>query len=83
MPDIDRARKGLDELPLLKSREVEIPKRWHMKDNGGRHLLDVFRSWRSPQGVKLLMGLLKYNPASRWTAEEALGADYFSTPVSS
>lgn len=54
-----------------------------MKDNGGRHLLDVFRSWRSPQGVKLLMGLLKYNPASRWTAEEALGADYFSTPVSS
>mmetsp|Transcript_14973 Transcript_14973/g.32475 ORF Transcript_14973/g.32475 Transcript_14973/m.32475 type:complete len:430 (-) Transcript_14973:1223-2512(-) len=73
---------NLKELPILKSGEVEIPKRWHMQ-NSGRHLLDIFRDWRSPPGIKLLMGLLKYNPAARWTAEEALAADYFSTLVGS
>jgi len=77
---------NLKELPTLKSGEVEIPKRWHMQ-NSGRHLLDVFRDWRSPPGIKLLMGLLKYNPAVRWTAKEALASDYFSvlpapTPLS-
>ncbi|KAL7531370.1 hypothetical protein ACHAXR_004002 [Thalassiosira sp. AJA248-18] len=69
---------GLKELPILKSGQVEIPKRWHMQNNG-RHLLDIFRDWRSPPGIKLLTGLLKYNPALRLTAEEALAADYFST----
>lgn len=72
----------LKELPILKSGQVEIPKRWHMQ-NSGKHLLDIFRDWRDPSGIKLLTGLLKYNPAVRWTAMEALSADYFSTLVSS
>ena len=70
------------DLPLLKRGEIEIPKRWHMGKNADRHLLDVFRDWRDPPGIKLLMGLLKYNPAVRLTAEEALASDYFSTLVS-
>lgn len=49
--------------------------------NNGRHVLDIFRNLNSPPGIKLLMGLLKYNPDTRWTAEEALAADYFSTMV--
>ncbi len=61
------------DLPLLKRGEIEIPKRWH---------LDVFRDWRDPPGIKLMMGLLKYNPDVRLTAEEALASDYFSTLVS-
>lgn len=70
------------ELPLLKRGEVEIPKRWHVgKNNTGRHLLDIFRDLRDPSGIKLLMGLLKYNPAVRLTAGEALDSDYFSTLV--
>ena len=77
---IHHRTQELKELPLLKNGEVEIPKRWHMKNNG-RHMLDIFRNWKCPHGIKLLMGLLKYNPAKRWTAEEALGADYFSTLV--
>lgn len=47
----------------------------------GKHLLDVFHDWKDPPGVKLLTGLLKYNPRSRWTAEEALASDYFKTLV--
>ena len=74
------------DLPLLKRGEIEIPKRWHntmgKKNAPPRHLLDVFRDWRDPPGIKLMMGLLKYNPAVRLTAEEALASDYFSTLVS-
>ena len=44
-------------------------------------MLDIFRSWRSTSGIKLLSGLLKYNPEERWTAEEALNANYFSEMV--
>jgi len=69
------------ELPLLKRGEIEIPKRWHMGKNADKHLLDIFRDWKDPPGIKLLMGLLKYNPASRLTSEEALASDYFSTLV--
>jgi len=68
----------LKDLPLLKNGDIEIPKRYHMKNND-RHVLDVFRNWRNPSGMKLLMGLLKYNPAKRWTAEDALACEYFST----
>jgi hypothetical protein len=74
------AMQGLNQLPLLKSGEIEIPKRWHM-NNDSLHLLDVFRDWRCPPGLRLLMGLLKYDPSSRLTAEEALAADYFTTLV--
>ncbi len=70
------------DLPLLKRGEIEIPKQWHMGKNAHQHLLDVFRDWRDPPGIKLLMGLLKYNPTVRLTAEEALASDYFSTLVS-
>ena len=73
--------QGLMELPLLKRGEIEIPKRWHMGKNTDRHLLDVFRDLKDPPGIKLLMGLLKYNPAVRLTAEEALGSEYFSKLV--
>lgn len=70
------------ELPLLKRGEIELPKRWHIgKSNANRHLLDIFRDWRDPPGIKLLMGLLKYNPAVRLTADKALASDYFSTQV--
>ena len=71
----------LKELPLLKNGDIEIPKRWHMQS--GRHMLDVFRDLRCPPAIKLLTGLLKYNPAARWTADETLSADYFSTMVRS
>jgi hypothetical protein len=74
------AIQGLNELPLLKSGEIEIPKRWHM-NNDSLHLLDVFRDWRCPPGLRLLMGLLKYDPLLRLTAEKALAADYFTTLV--
>lgn len=47
--------------------------------NDGRHMLDIFRDLESPPAIKLLMGLLKYNPSTRLTAGEALDADYFST----
>ncbi|KAL9182911.1 hypothetical protein ACHAXT_004190 [Thalassiosira profunda] len=67
----------LKELPLLKNDDIEIPKRWHMQSS--QHMLDVFRDLRCPPAIKLLAGLLKYNPATRWTADEALAADYFST----
>ena len=70
----------MKELPLLKSGDIAIPKHMHLK-NSGRHLLDIFRNWRSPPGIKLLMGLLMYSPALRCTAEEALDAGYFSTVV--
>ena len=72
--------QGLNELPLLKSGEIEIPKRWHM-NNDSLHLLDVFRDWRCPPGLRLLMGLLKYDPLLRLSAEKALTADYFTTLV--
>mmetsp|Transcript_37991 Transcript_37991/g.79584 ORF Transcript_37991/g.79584 Transcript_37991/m.79584 type:complete len:236 (+) Transcript_37991:1060-1767(+) len=68
----------LKEFPIIKDGAVEIPKRYHMRNDGG-HLLDVFRDWRCPPGIKLLTSLLKYNPALRWSAEEALASDYFST----
>eukprot|EP00578_Thalassiosira_sp_NH16_P001114 CAMPEP_0181138886 /NCGR_PEP_ID=MMETSP1071-20121207/34486_1 /TAXON_ID=35127 /ORGANISM="Thalassiosira sp., Strain NH16" /LENGTH=433 /DNA_ID=CAMNT_0023225753 /DNA_START=113 /DNA_END=1414 /DNA_ORIENTATION=- len=72
---------GLKDLPLLKSGTIEIPKRWHMQRNndGGRHVLDIFRDWKDPRGLELLTGLLKYDPDARWTADEALAADYFRT----
>jgi hypothetical protein len=44
-------------------------------------MLDIFRTWRSASGIKLLSGLLKYNPKDRWTADEALAANYFSEMV--
>lgn len=69
---------NLKELPTLKNGEVEIPKQWHMR-NKGQHLLDILCDWRCPPGIQLLMGLLKYNPAHRWTAGKSLAADYFST----
>jgi hypothetical protein len=74
------AIQGLNELPLLKSGEIELPKRWHM-NHDGLHLLDVFRDWKCPSGIRLLMGLLTYDPSARFTAEEALAADYFTTLV--
>jgi hypothetical protein len=52
-------------------------------NNDGLHLLDVFRDWGCPPGIRLLMGLLKYDPSTRLTAAEALLADYFTTPVRS
>jgi serine/threonine protein kinase len=76
---------GLNHMPLLKNGSIEIPKRWHIQS--GQHMFDIFRSWRSTSGIKLLSGLLKYNPKDRWTADEALAANYFSelpapTPLS-
>ena len=71
--------QGLNELPLLKSGEIEIPKQRHM--NNDSLLLDVFRDWRCPPGLRLLMGLLKYDPLLRLSAEKALTADYFTTLV--
>lgn len=71
---------GLNDLPILKQGQIELPKRWHLRNNG-KHLLDIFRNWDSPSGIKLLMGLLIYNPDMRLTAKEALSADYFSTLV--
>jgi hypothetical protein len=50
-------------------------------NNDGLHLLDIFRDWECPPGIRLLMGLLNYDPSSRLTAAEALLADYFTTPV--
>ena len=73
--------QNLKELPALKNGEMEIPKRWHVQ-NKGQHLLDILRDWRCPPGIQLLMGLLKYNPEHRWTAEKSLAADFFSTLVS-
>ena len=70
----------LNELPILKQGQIELPKRWHLQNNG-KHLLDIFQGWDCPSGIKLLMGLLKYNPDMRLTAKEALSADYFSTLV--
>jgi len=70
----------LNELPILKQGQIELPKRWHLQNNG-KHLLDIFQGWDCPTGIKLLMGLLKYNPDMRLTAKEALSADYFSTLV--
>lgn len=66
-------------MPLLKNGSIEIPKRWH--NRSGQHMYDIFRSWRSISGVKLLSGLLRYNPKERWTADEALAANYFSELV--
>lgn len=50
-----------------------------MQDNG-KHMLDLFRHFPS-SGTKLMMGLLKYNPAMRMTAKDALSSDYFTTLV--
>lgn len=69
----------LQELPLLKNGSVEIPKRRHVQT--GLHMYDIFRSWRSSSGIKLLSGLLKYNPKKRWTADEALSSNYFAELV--
>ena len=44
-------------------------------------MLDIFRDWKDPRGLELLTGLLKYDPDARWTADEALSADYFRTMV--
>jgi len=75
----------LKDMPLLKNGSIEIPKRWH--NRSGQHMYDIFRSWRSISGIKLLSGLLRYNPKERLTADEALAANYFSelpapTPLS-
>ena len=78
-PNVDEW-PGLTELPILKQGQIELPKRWHLQNNG-KHLLDIFRNWDCPSGIKLLMSLLKYNPGMRLTAKEALSADYFSTLV--
>ena len=51
-----------------------------MQSSSGKHLLDIFRKACSSE-TKLMMGLLKYNPATRLTAEEALSSDYFSKLV--
>lgn len=45
-------------------------------------MYDIFRTWRSTSGMKLISGLLKYNPKERWTANEALKASYFTELVS-
>jgi serine/threonine protein kinase len=66
-------------LPLLKNGSIEIPKPRHTQT--GLHMYDIFRSWRSTTGIKLLSGLLTYNPKKRWTADEALKSDYFTELV--
>ncbi|KAL7547224.1 hypothetical protein ACHAWF_010547 [Thalassiosira exigua] len=68
----------LKNMPIVKDGDIKIPKRWQVK-NDGRHMLDVFRDLRSPPTMKLLAGLLRYDPAVRWTAEEALAVEYFTT----
>lgn len=67
-------------MPLLKEGSIDIPKRWHI--HSGKHILDIFRKWSSSNGLKLMTGLLQYNPAKRWTADEALASKYFSELVS-
>ena len=78
------------DLPLFKSGTIEIPKQqqsWvnnnsSSSSNVGLHMLDVFHNWECPSGIKLLLGLLKYNPSLRYTANEAMcNTDYFSTSV--
>ena len=82
------------DLPLIKSDTIDIPKQQHSwvnnnnnnnsNNNGGDglHMLDVFRNWNCPSGIKLLLGLLTYNPSIRYTANEAMcTTDYFSTSI--
>mmetsp|Transcript_19238 Transcript_19238/g.40400 ORF Transcript_19238/g.40400 Transcript_19238/m.40400 type:complete len:421 (-) Transcript_19238:55-1317(-) len=76
---------GLKEMPLLKEGSIDIPKRWHIQS--GKHILDIFRKWSSSNGLKLMTGLLQYDPSKRWSADEALASKYFSelpapTPLS-
>lgn len=75
----------LKTLPLLKNGSIEIPKRWHVKN--GKHMHDIFRTWRSTSGIRLISGLLKYDLKQRLTADEALRSSYFTelpapTPLS-
>ena len=68
---------GLKRMPVFRSGEIELPKQWHSR-NTGKHMLDVFRRWRRTTGIKLLSGLLKYNPNDRWKASDALNAGWFT-----
>mmetsp|Transcript_8034 Transcript_8034/g.16709 ORF Transcript_8034/g.16709 Transcript_8034/m.16709 type:complete len:109 (-) Transcript_8034:36-362(-) len=66
-------------MPLLKEGSIDIPKRWHIQS--GKHILDIFRKWSSSNGLKLMTGLLQYDPSKRWSADEALASKYFSELV--
>eukprot|EP00984_Skeletonema_dohrnii_P006071 scaffold2146_cov103-Skeletonema_dohrnii-CCMP3373.AAC.5 len=68
---------GLKRMPVFRSGEMELPKQWQSR-NTGKHILDVFRRWKRTAGIKLLNGLLKYNPNHRWKAADALDADWFT-----
>jgi serine/threonine protein kinase len=63
-------------MPVFRSGEIELPKSWHR--NSGKHMLDVFRRWKRTGGIKLLEGLLNYNPSHRLKAADALKADWFT-----
>jgi serine/threonine protein kinase len=67
---------GLKRMPVFRSGEMELPKQWHNR-NTGKHMLDVFRRWKRTAGIKLLSGLLKYNPNHRWKAVDAMDAEWF------
>jgi len=67
---------GLKRMPVFRSGEMELPKQWQGR-NSGKHMLDVFRRWKRTAGIKLLSGLLKYNPNDRWKAADALDAEWF------
>lgn len=43
---------------------------------------DIFRTWRSTSGIRLISGLLKYDLKQRLTADEALRSSYFTELVS-
>ena len=62
-------------------RGIQLPQRRHTTN--GKHILDMFSNWRNPAGMKLLMGLLTYNPDRRLTADDALKSSYFSSMVCS
>lgn len=73
-PDVD-SWPELKIMPALRS--IQLPQRRHTTN--GKHILDIFQNWRNPAGMKLLMGLLTYNPNRRLTADDALKSSYFSS----
>jgi len=73
-PNVD-SWPGLKDMPIM--RQIQLPQRRHTTN--GKHLLDIFHDWRSPNGIKLLMGLLTYNPDKRLTADDAIQSSYFSS----
>ena len=69
---------GVKRMPVFRTGQMELPPaNWHGR-NTGKHILDVFRRWKRTAGIKLLIGLMKYNPSNRMTAAEALEVNWFS-----